>query len=606
MSRITEKTWSRLPFPDYRVRFFLEVYIEKLRMQTPHFHQARLMNIFSCCSEVLMHVGEHRRTRKNSRYLQAVVEEFKSCWEKDSIANILLADQESVLSDLLLKVSKGDTGANNLTRLEVLSSYLMSKKSEYSDLLYRELRDSVLGRKDLEKKDRNLSLIFRLTGLYITDLLERGFSPTYLYNRSEMLTRYNNYGNKNISEQFDSVFEKLKDGPRNFSVIFSIKTNKKNSLLKLKGESGFDFLTDAPQGVSDEDVEKLISEFRPSFYAAIEVEANDYVRAAWLGKEKLDEFVDFASAIEINPRVQVAGHCIVSWRNGETNHRRTFDIQLLTQFLVSESGTYLSTSKTGISDIFENLDNAGRDCIRRSLRYLRIARGSASLEQKLLSLWISLESLFKDEDETGIINNVCDNVPKIYAVISITRRVRYLRELFYRSEVDVEKAVNDNVFDEPKTKFSSDVSDNEMFALLLNSDAALAQFESMGNKEYAKYMLVSARDEIVGNASLRRRLKNSMSDVDRQIRRIYFIRNKIAHSGHHSNIRPQLVVHLVDYLSSCYIAIALAARAKSGSAQVSLEKCLQAYSLGSERVIYRCDSNEPISDFSELQVKPVI
>lgn len=84
--------WAQLPLNDFRARFFIECYIEKLRMQTPHFYQCRLLNIFSACSEMLEHIEALQENEKNSGYVTSSMEEIVDCWDADPIAQDIFGE----------------------------------------------------------------------------------------------------------------------------------------------------------------------------------------------------------------------------------------------------------------------------------------------------------------------------------------------------------------------------------------------------------------------------------------------------------------------------------------------------------------------------------
>lgn len=89
---IADESWGSLPLTDFRARFFIETYCEKLRIYTPHFYQARLMNIFSACQEMMTYIEEQYASDRNFAYITSSMEEIEHCWERDPVAQELLAD----------------------------------------------------------------------------------------------------------------------------------------------------------------------------------------------------------------------------------------------------------------------------------------------------------------------------------------------------------------------------------------------------------------------------------------------------------------------------------------------------------------------------------
>ncbi|WP_143512563.1 HEPN domain-containing protein [Vreelandella utahensis] len=596
--------WRRLPLTDYRARFFIEVYREKLHMQTPHFKQARLMNIFSSSREALDYIAEQRNNEKNAGYLHLALDEIENCLRVDFLAKEMFASHKPILDDLIKDLRSGSAGENKLQRFQIIAEHILQRRAEYENQLLVQLRDAVVGDRDLGKKARVLDDIYTLTGLYITNLLDRGYSPTYLYNRAEMFTRPTSYGSKTFSEQFDSVTNKLKSRDDIYRVHFALQTNKMDSLFQLAEISDCNIRKGIPDEVYGKQLEKVRIDFSPKLFATLEVNSTDYVRAAWLGKEVLNQFVEFASALEVNPQIKVASHCVVVWESDRATHKKALNIDLLTRLMVSEAGTYLPHSKATLYNVFERLEDSSRQSLMRSLRYLRIGRDSVSIEQKLLNLWIAFESLFENGSQ-GLVQIINDVIPQIYAVIALRRRLSYLRELLGANSIPVPSGACEGYMGTDK-EFSLSVDDEQVFRLIRDDQAAKELFNSLGDREHLKYTLKETTETFRENRSIKRRIERSEADVARQIKRIYYLRNKIAHTGHYSNIRPALVTHLVDYLVSCYIAIDRSAEGKAGNDDVSIAACLQAYKMGAESVVHRCEAQEEIDSIADITATPVI
>lgn len=168
---LSDETWEKLPSIDFRGRFFVEAYSEKLRMQTPHFHQARLMNLFSACAEMLLYIQEYQDNEKNAAYVIASMKEILLCWDTDTVAQELFSEFAGLRPGLEKGIKSGDLGQMTLNRLRVFCRAILSRKTAYAQALLIALEDSVIGPVDISQKDRITSQIDRLTGLYTTHLL---------------------------------------------------------------------------------------------------------------------------------------------------------------------------------------------------------------------------------------------------------------------------------------------------------------------------------------------------------------------------------------------------------------------------------------------------
>ena len=604
MKYLNDDAWAKLPLADFRGRFFVETYIEKLSMDTPHFSQSRLMNLFSSCEETLIYIQEYQANEKNGGYILSALDEIDSCLSNDPIAKDMFTHTDEPRKQLFKKIRGGDFNSNQLNKLSVICRAILSRDEEYSTRLLDSLSSAIFDIADLTKKERLTSTIYSLTRLYTTHLLNRGYSPTYLYNRAEMFTRITNYSGRTFEEQFQIVTERLRSRTTSYEVYFAIRANKPSCLFSISNQSNFTFSRSLPENIQSSNREKLTRDFQPNVIANSSIEATDYVTASWRTKDKLDKLLDAVTALELNPNIQVSSHCLAISSNLGLTHQKTLNINLLLRFLSSEGGTYFSNSEASILHTFNKLNDQGREQLGRSLRYLRLARESISLEQKLLNLWISVESLFSD-GESSILANIIEYVPQIYAVSSLSRRVRYLRDLLAQLKVPTTELIKTQIMG-GAVRFDKNTTDSQIFEITRNEKAAIELFDSLNQKEHLKYKLLSTFKEMESNKSIIDRITSSEVDVTRQLRRIYFLRNKIAHTGHYSNIRPQLVTHLLDYLAVCYLAIAKSASKATENNSHSIGDLLAAYKMGADVVISRARSSSPIKNLEELTPTPII
>ena len=604
MKYLPDQRWASLPVNDFRPRFFVETYREKLSVGTPHFSQSRLMNLLSSCSEALAYIQEYQSSDRNGGYILSALDEIESCLSTDPVSQSLFGYMDEPRAQLFKKIRGGDFNPTQLTRLAVICKAIISRDDEYSTRLLEALRGSILDQADLAQMERLTSTIYTLTGLYTTYLLNKGYSPTYLFNRAEMFTRESNYSGKTFQEQFGLVTERLRSYTTTYAVYFSLRAHKSSCLLSITDDPDFVFLDAIPESIQGSDREKLGKDFEPNVVAQSSIESTDYVSTSWRIKEKLDKLLDAVTALELNPRIQVSAHCVTVSRNQNLIHTKTLNINLLLEFLSSEGGTYFSSSDTTIRHALTKLNLVGREQLGRSLRYLRLARESISLEQKLLNLWISIESIFTD-GESSILSNIIEYVPQIYAVSALTRRVRYLRGMLVKNQIPTTPLIQANVLP-GHDSFDENTTDSHVFVLLRNEAATIELFHSLTPKEHLKFKLLSTFKEMKTNAAIAERVKRSEIDVSRQLRRIYFLRNKIAHTGHYANIRPQLVTHLLDYLAVCYSAISTSAtRAVQGDAH-SIGDMLAAYKMGADVVASRYKSPDSITSLEQLVPVPII
>lgn len=602
MKYLKDSTWEKLPIDDFRPRFFVETYVEKLSIYTPHFAQSRLMNAFSSSSEALGYVDDYVANEKNVSYLLSALDEIDSCLALDPVAKNLFSHMEGPREELFKKLRKGDRSLNDLTRLRVICRAILAQEEAYVSELLEQLKNSLFDQEDLNKKTRITNKIYSLTGLYTTHLLNSGFSPTYLFNRAEMFTRENNYQGRTFREQFDLITERLRTHTTEHDVYFAIRAHKPASLLAIEDDPLFSFSSVVPAVIQQPLQEKLSRDFVPNVIAFASVETTDHIGASWHVKDKLDQLLDAVTALDLNPKIQVSAHCVTIAKHQTLAHQKAINISLLLGFLSSEGGTNFSSAGPSIRGTLRKLNPQGYGQLGRSLRYLRLAREAVSLEQKLLNLWIALESLFSGGQST-VLANILDYVPQIYSVAALRRRVRYLRDLLLKARVETTPLLRQELgFGH---RIDESVTEEQIFRLLRREDAAQELFESLDPKEHLKFKVLATFEEMNSNASIAKRLRQSEVDVERQLRRIYYLRNKIAHTGHYSNIRPQLVTHLLDYVVSCYLALSVSAGASPYEEQ-TVDELFAAYRMGADFVKDRVNSEVAVDRLTQLIPIPII
>ncbi|QAU33756.1 hypothetical protein [Janthinobacterium sp. 17J80-10] len=603
MKYLADDKWERLPINDFRARFFVETFTEKLSMRTPHFYQSRLMNIFSSSLEALTYISEYRSNDKNGGYILSSLDEIDSCLSNDPVAEFLFAKMEGSRQQIFKKIRGGDFSSGQLNRLSVICRGVLAREEDYEKELLADLNKVLFSNVELAQKDRLTTSIYALTGLYVTHLLNKGYSPTYLFNRAEQFTRETNYSGRNFKEQFEFITEKLRSHTTSFEVYFAIRSNKPSSLLAINDEDNCKFFSTIPDDIQDNKLKKSWAELNPNAIARLTITSTDFVSASWRTKDKLDQLIDAVTALELNPQIAFHPHCMAISRNQQFTHGESLNISLLIGFLTSESGTFFTKSDNTIRHALAKLNIEGKEHIGRSLRYLRLARESVSLEQKLLNLWIALESLFSD-GENSILLNIVEYVPQIYALTGLQRRIEYLRDALVRHQIPITPLAlsitkGDAVFNEESTS-------SIVFEVLKNKDASIELFNSLGPKEHLKFRFYSTFMDMKDNKSLADRVKRSETDVARQLRRIYFLRNKITHTGHFANIRPQLITHLLDYLAVSYVAISKAAIQTKNDRLHSISDLLVAYKMGAEAVVSNINSSTAINTFEEIVPTPLI
>ena len=418
-----------------------------------------------------------------------------------------------------------------------------------------------------------------------------------------MFTRANKYAGRDFSGQLSLVSERLRSHTSSFDCHFTVYTNRSKTLLATTAKADIIFYKLNHPTLAGVDLSSILRSEGEPIVARIATVSTDHVSAALRSKELLDQLLDAVTAFDSKLDLNVSASCQVTYQVQAVNHCRHVPVDKLLNFMSSEIVTRFSNPSISISKALHVLEVDSKSQLGRSLRYLRLSKESVSLEQKLLNLWIAFESLFVDLG-AGIIGNMLDYVPVLYANSGLIRRIEYLRDLLISNSVLVPSKIREKLFD--RVRFDKAFTVEHVFSLLRDESLSMALFESIERKEHLKFKLMQIYRELETNKAMTDRISKTEDDVTRQLRRIYYMRNKITHTGRFSGVRPQLITHLLDYIGVCYEVIFTASDKARVNSQYSLIELLTSAKIGAEMVLAKCSSKERIMTVDQIVMTPTI
>ncbi|WP_133950074.1 hypothetical protein [Rhodanobacter sp. TND4FH1] len=554
------------------------------------------MSVFSIFAEIssqLEDVGDDDRVKS---YLIATLDELEDCIAKDDLALDLIKSYESIRKSLYKKIKGGDFGRQTIAQMALYVKHCRGKADKYSENLDGALKKAVTGSVDLGKIETNLLKIDLLTGNFITDLLNRDYSPTHLFNRAEMFTRHNNYGKRNFIEQYDHVIGKLRAGKINYEVVYAIEVHSPEVVSQyLRGGQlqAAEVIDERFAAVRD----KLERNTSPNIFVKTSITSTDHVSAAWKAKELIESSLDYALTFERDAICKISAFAAVGW-NGPTGFDiKPINIGLLQKFLTSEGGSYFGSQRINFQKLEGSLDINGKGQLRRCFRHIRLSRESEFTEEKLLNMWIALESLYSF-GQGSIIDNILRYIPRTYAAFSLTRRMQYLRKILVDNSIEVPESarvlhsLSDGIFSERATL-------SDLFVLFNSESLSKDLFFSIQDKEHLKFKILQIHDIFKSKSRINKRFRDSATDVERQLRRIYVLRNKITHTGYYGNVRPQLITHLYDYVINSLQAVHVASEVTRGGA-VTISDLFDSFSIGLDLLETRMHSDDPLNGFGDV------
>lgn len=599
---LSETAWQKLALPDWRSRFFIECYSEALSVKTPHFHQAKMMGVIDLAKEVLDNIQVYEQNDKGKGYLVSSLKELKIVLEKDSIAKFIFSDLIDIFDDCTKNLSAEKIPKSLIIQLSILCKSIVKESNNYFDKLQSELIRVISDDLCLTEKERLTQEINSLTRNYVTFLLNAGYSPTYLFNKSKLLTIPNNYNGRIFKDQLKFLFSTLDCKIREFHIFFAIKTNKKTTLNSYKPFKGVKVLTEIPAKHFTIST-KTFALFKPDFYIKISTESLDYISASLQASERIESEIDYLKALVNNVDIKLHKNCYAEYRAKGNTYQTKLNIRLINSLLTYD---FRSSKLSG----FLNFDF--RNCLSYSsnlklesiLKNLRQVKEASRLEQKLLSLWISLESLNYSGDDKSVISSIVSSLPKLYATQSISLRVNYILYIFSKLEISIPSTVKvrHNIIE---NTFTEKFDINVFFDIVKNTESAKEVCASIHNFDFAYFRFYGLHKLVSNKKTVKERILNTKEGIEHHLYRIYKTRNNIVHVGFAENLNHFSINHLSEYINTLLISLfEIIAHAKH-----PIEIELDDIFLSTQLVIdnkFKSIEKDPIEKLSDLNFNAII
>lgn len=534
--------WDKLPTLDYRQDFFIKIYAEKLNLSNPFFIQARLGTVFSCANEIKLYINSYEYT-KNSNYIINGIDELIEIVDQDEIIIEFLKDDWGYFKESLANIKQKLNNENKFILKNILN-FILSLRDSYEKLLLENLKQSIFSASDLKQKNRILKNIEKQVSSYISFQLDNGFSNVYLFNRLQHFTRLNNYGDKNFEQKFDSIFDKISNERLNFKIYFLISDLKnfrdiRNEIEQREDVKIYENVTDLITKIY---ADKILKKKDSDKYLEVSVESSDYMAASFTARKILDKLLDIVF-YTAKVSFKLSDICIVKTLKDLTPTHEVSILEMSKKTYVEKSLYSARYPFLKFNEIIENLDTIDSSQLVQSLRYVRLTRNINSNEQKILNLWIALESLFSWKGDEAILTILLKYVPKIYAEVALICRLDLALYII--------RKCNNKIIED---KFNRSLGYKDVLDIFSDQKLAKKVYESL-NDDLLIYRWCSLNDIFKDKKNIKKQVEKTELDVCRQIRRMYFLRNKITHTGFYTDINPILTLHLMDYIQVCYVAI---------------------------------------------------
>lgn len=485
------------------------------------------LNSYTICKEALNLINEVENENFSVKSLEPVIEELVYKLKNDKVVKKILA------TDLEYYINFGDYTniKENKVKIEILTNKLNPVK--YLKVVTENLKDLVI-----ENKQKRT--IYELTTLYISSLINIGFSQSYIY-----LQINNTFFSNQPIDSFDVI--------QNFFDIFKLELKSYKCIFKVSDifdevkSSSNAFNMTITNELSDElkELDKgnyLISKNKNERYLIIEnINKLDAVSAKHKGVELINNlsklFVFFHH--KTHPTWSNSALIVDEEKNS---------------FLIKEKISAMSKStdhKPKKAAIKLNLLIKGLSLERTSFyKYDRVidlhglSVQNKIIENQLLQNWIAFETLLvgynKDSKIDQVINNLLPFLMSRYVFVQISELLRDLNRYdiqYVRSKIK-SIPIGDSLIE----KFT---------ALIILDDLKTERHELYNRLQYnplLKFRISEFHAAFSKIENLEKHIQNHRIKVIWQIKRMYRARNLIVHAGTVPNFTESLVENSHTYL----------------------------------------------------------
>ncbi len=599
---LKEEVWNSLPLNDWRARFFIESYCEALSIFTPHFHQSKLMGLINLSNEVLDNILVFEENGKGKGYLISSLNELKECFDSDDVASEVFHDIKEIFESCAKQFSSESFPRSLLLQLGLVCKRISVDKDIYYEKISYSLYNSVVSIYDTTQKARLTKKINSLTRLYVSFLLSEGYSPTFLYNRAQKLTRINNYNNNSFSQQLESFMNGLDSKKRDFHVFFGIKTNKASVINTYDSFKGFRVINEIPEKQYTISKRTFIK-FSPDFYFKLTIKGLDYVSASLEAYDYLESELDFLKTVLPSAKIEHHSSCYIEYRTKGHTHQNMVRVSLLNKMLTYDQRAEELTGYID-SSLRKTLNRYSRKAIEGAFKNLRIAKETAHLEQKLLSLWVAFETLSYSSDEQSIISGVINYTPKLYAINSVKDRASYVLLLLSKNEVKIPDSIREK-YSLEEDVFCESLDLESFYSIVSNKEDAIKIYDSIPSLDLANFRLINLHFLISDKSAVKKRIEDTRSDIEKHLYRIYKQRNSIVHNGFSENLSHYTINHLADYIYTQLLSIIEISNKSSHLSELSLNDILLSNHLVVDSIFIKVKNNT-LNGYNDLKLPVII
>lgn len=428
---------------------------------------------------------------------------------------------------------KKDDLTIHFSKIKLLKEKL---SSEYFNLLLKELEEAIF-------VSKNLTDIQVITKALATQLIQKGYSFSYLYNRKSLFL--DNTRGLSFREKFNFFKTDIQKPNRSFRIVF--KFSATGSIINFEEIFSIKILDIFnPDASSDEELE--FSDQAGEIYGELNIDAPDPYSAVYNSLKSISLIQNIVRYEYRSKEFKVSPQFLVY---DDTNSKVYLNPSIQRPLGFVSAGKdhrfekYLESFDILLDASKRKIDKDSVDRIINSFHYFRLSLDSAEPETRFLLNWIAFEYLVKINMNKGLIEKVVSYIPKLFVTQYLNKLLRDFASNIFRLRCDrrgIRAAgivINTNNQIDIPTLFN-----------LLRDNSKLAPIIAANNTPLFEIRVNELAVILKDSSSIQSKLQEHLEDVQWNLQRIYRVRNKIVHSASTNLNLTQLDGNLTYYYTT--------------------------------------------------------
>lgn len=537
MDYISQYSFQSANIIEKSEKLFIQLWAELFNPNTIDTYRVRVMNasaiiteleevIIDAVNEVVPHLSnvifvakEAERILKNDFICQ---KHFKT--ETDFALNYI--------KSLWDKPIKNDL-ANHFSKIKLLKEKL---ELEYFNILLKDLEEAIF-------VSKNLDNIQAITKALATQLIQKGYSFSYLYNRKSLFL--DNTRELSFRDKFNFFKTDIQKPNRTFRIVF--KFSATGIITKFKEIFSIKILDHL--NLNTNSIEEIeFDEQSGEHYGELNIEAPDPYSAVYNSLKSISLLQNIVRYEFRKKEFKVSPKFLVY---DDTNSKVYLNTAVQRPLGFISAGKenrfkkYLESFNILLNTSQRKIDKDSVDRIINSFHYFRLSLDSAEPETRFLLNWIAFEYLVKIKMDKSLIEKVVNYIPKLFVTQYLNKLLKDFASNIFRLRCDkrmlqtADIIINSNNLIDIPSLFNALRDNSKAASIIASNDSPL--FEIRVNE------LVKILKDL---NSILSKLQEHLEDVQWNLQRIYRVRNKIVHSASTNLNLAQLDGNLTYYYTT--------------------------------------------------------